>query len=68
MIKVTDTYGKTHYLAPSAISEILEAGASSQWHGIKAYIRTFDGRTIEVCESAEDIAHAALRERLGEKA
>jgi hypothetical protein len=60
MIEVNDTYGRRVFLAPSAIAEILEAGASSQWHGIRAYIRTFDGRTIEVRESASEIA-AMLR-------
>lgn len=56
MIEVNDTYGRKVFLAPSAISEVLEAGASSQWHGIRAYIRTFDGRTIEVKETASEIA------------
>lgn len=60
MIEVTNTYGQKVFLAPSAIAEILEAGASSQWHGIRAYIRTFDGRTIEVRETASEIARAAL--------
>ena len=62
MIEVNDTYGRKVFLAPSAVSEVIEAGASSQWHGIKAYIRTFDGRTIEVRESASEIARMlALR-------
>lgn len=56
MIEVNNTYGQKVYLSPSAIAEILEAGTASQWHGIRAYIRTFDGRTIEVRESASDIA------------
>lgn len=56
MIEVIDAYGKRHFLASAAIAEILEAGASSQWHGIMAYIKTFDGRTIEVRETASEIA------------
>lgn len=56
MIEVTNTYGHKVFLAATAISEIIEAGASSQWHGIRAYIRTFDGRTIEVRETASEIA------------
>lgn len=56
MIEVNDTYGRKVFLAPSAVAEVIEAAASSQWHGIKAYIRTFDGRTIEVRESASEIA------------
>ena len=58
MIQVTNIYGKKVFLAPSAIAEIIEAAASSQWHGIRAYIRTFDGRTIEVRESVDEIALA----------
>ena len=56
MIEVNDTYGRKVFLAPTAVAEVIEAGTSSQWHGIKAYIRTFDGRTIEVRESASEIA------------
>ncbi len=55
MIKLNNSYGQKVFLAPSAVAEVLEAGASSQWHGIRAYVRTFDGRTIEVRESASDI-------------
>ena len=55
MIVLNNTYGNKVYLAPSAIAEILEAGASSQWYGIRAYVRTFDGRTIEVRETAAEI-------------
>lgn len=58
MIELNDTYGRKVFLAPSAVAEIVEAGASSQWHGIRAYVRTFDGRTLEVRESATDIARA----------
>lgn len=63
MIEVNNTYGAKVFLAPSAIAEVLEAGAPSQWHGIRAYIRTFDGRTIEVRESASEIAK--MLQRLG---
>lgn len=56
MIEVSDTYGKKIFLAQDAVSEVLEAAASSQWHGTKSYIRTFDGRTIGVRESASEIA------------
>lgn len=56
MIKITDTSGATHYLHPNAIARIVEAGVSSKWHGIQAYVKTFDGKTIEARESAVDIA------------
>jgi uncharacterized protein YlzI (FlbEa/FlbD family) len=62
MIELNNTYGQKVFLAPSAIAEILEAGTSSQWHGIRAYVRTFDGRTIEVKESAQEIA-----DKMGDK-
>lgn len=55
MIKLTDTNGATVYLAPAAIASIQEAGASSQWHGIRAYVRTFDHRTYEVQQTAAEI-------------
>lgn len=56
MIKLTNTYGKTIFLAVAAIAEVLEASDSSQWHGTRAYIRTFDGRTLELQQSAQEIA------------
>lgn len=59
MIELNNTYGQKVFLAPTAIAEILEAGPSSQWHGIRAYVRTFDGRTIEVRETAQEIARMA---------
>jgi hypothetical protein len=62
VIEVNDTYGRKVFLAASAVAEVIEAGVSSQWHGVKAYIRTFDGRTIEVRESASDIARMLRKE------
>ena len=48
--------GRKIFLAPSAIATITEADASSQWYGIRAYVKTFDGETLEVGETAADIA------------
>jgi len=56
MITLTGTNGNKHYLAPSAVASVTEAGVSSQWHGIRAYVKTFDGQMIEVREEAADIA------------
>lgn len=56
MITLTSTNGNKHYLAPSAVASVTEAGASSQWHGICAIVHTFDGQTLEVREHAADIA------------
>lgn len=56
MIKLTDFNGAAVYLAPDAIACIQEAGASSAWHGIRAYVRTFAGKTYEVQQNASEIA------------
>lgn len=56
MIKVTDREGRTTFLAPAAVASVTEAAASSQWHGIRCYIRTFDGKTVEATETAQQIA------------
>lgn len=59
MIKLTDTSGAAIYLSPAAIASIQEAGTSSQWHGIRAYVQTFSGKTYEVQQTAEEISVAA---------
>lgn len=56
MITLTDTNRRQHYLAPSAIARVQEAGTSSQWHGICAIVHTYDGQVLEVRERAADIA------------
>jgi hypothetical protein len=56
MIRVVDFTGRTHYLAAQNIARITEAGASSQWHGIRSFVRTNDGQTIEATETADQIA------------
>lgn len=60
MIELTDMDGRAHYLAPSAIAQVSEAGASAAWHGVRAFVRTFDGRTLEVQETPARIAAALL--------
>lgn len=44
------------FLSVRAIAQVTEAGAASQWHGTRSYVKTFDGKTIEVCESASEIS------------
>ena len=56
MIRLTERDGQAHYLAPQNIARVTEAGVSSRWHGIRAYVRTYDGVTIEACEEAGHIA------------
>lgn len=62
MIKLIDTNGQAHFLAASAIASVSETGTSSQWHGIRAIVRTVDGRVIEVSEPASDIAGRVEKE------
>lgn len=56
MIKLTGYNGRVRYLAPAAIASVTEAAVSSQWHGIRAIVRTFDGQTLEVRDTPEEIA------------
>lgn len=56
MIRLTEHNGKAHYLAPQNIARVTEAQVSSRWHGIRAYVRTYDGVTIEASEEAGHIA------------
>lgn len=58
MIKITDYKGRTHYVSPSAIAKISEAGVSSQWHGIRCIVKCFDGSIIEAGDTADEIAAA----------
>ena len=55
MIKLTDRDGRAHYLAPDNITRLTEAGASSQWHGIRTFVKTRDGVTLEVQERVDEI-------------
>lgn len=61
MIAITDTGGLHHYLHPDAIARVTQAGPS--WHRIGAYVRTFDGKTTEAQESAEEISRAVSTAR-----
>ena len=56
MITLTDINRRQHYLAPSAIARVQEAGTSCQWHGVCSIVHTFDGQVLEVRERAADIA------------
>lgn len=61
MIKLTSPNSSgytTHYLAPQAIAQVTEAGVHSQWHGIRSYVRTFDGAVLECSETAHEINRA----------
>lgn len=56
MIRLSKPHdGLIEYIAPAAIARVIEPGASSQWHGIRAIVKTFDGKTLECAESVQDI-------------
>lgn len=55
MTTLIDSNGLRRYLAPAAIARVDEACTSSQWHGICAIVRTFDGQVLEVKQRADDI-------------
>lgn len=58
MITITDINGRQHHLHRDAVAHITVAGTSSQWHGIRAIVRTFDGHVIEARETAAAIMTA----------
>jgi len=62
MITVTDTKGQKHRLALEAIALVSEASLASRWHGIRAYIKTFDGAELAVREDPEWIAVEVMAE------
>ena len=55
MIEVTDRNGRIHLLNPDGIVRVEEAGASSQWHGIRCHIKTSDGAVIECQQSIQQV-------------
>jgi uncharacterized protein YlzI (FlbEa/FlbD family) len=55
MIKLTGIDGQRHYVAVQNVARITEAGTSSQWHGIKSYVKLYDGTTLECRESADQV-------------
>lgn len=55
MITVTDTKGQKHHLALDAIARVSEASAACRWHGVHAYIKTFDGQELGVKEEANQV-------------
>ena len=69
MIRVTSPTSSgytTHYLALKTIARVTETGVSSQWHGIRSIVKTFDGQTLECSETAHEI-NAAIARAEGEQ-
>lgn len=55
MIEITKPSGEKVWLANAAIASVETAGTSSQWHGIRSYVKTFDGKWLEARETCEEI-------------
>lgn len=55
MITLTGINGRTEFVAAENIARITEAGPSSQWHGIRSFVRLFDGAVIEAQETSASI-------------
>lgn len=60
MIELHDANGRARFVAAEAIASVAEAGNSSQWHGIRSFVKLFDGEVIECSKPAADVA-AAVR-------
>lgn len=61
MIKLNVVCGdglRQEFVSPNAIARISQTGASSQWHGIRSVVRTFDGKNLECAETASEVAAA----------
>lgn len=56
LIEITDFNGATQYVSAGAVEQITEAGASSQWHGIRSIVRLFNGKVIESQNAAYEVA------------
>lgn len=56
MIRVTDIYGRQHLLHKDAISQVSQPRDAAAWHGVRAFVRLFNGDVIEARESPDQIA------------
>lgn len=63
MIELTDINGHTHYIAADNICRVTEAGVSSQWHGVRSYVKLFDGATVECQQDAKTVATRVAAEQ-----
>ena len=63
MLELTDINGRAHYIAADNICRITDAGASSQWHGIRSFVKLFDGTTLECQQDAKTVATRVAAEQ-----
>lgn len=61
LIEITDFNGAKQYISAGAVEQITEAGASSQWHGIRSIVRLFNGKVIESQNTAYEVASMVKR-------
>lgn len=54
-IKVFDVSGRAHLISPKNIVRISEAATSSQWHGIRSFVKMTDGVTLECGDTVKEI-------------
>lgn len=66
MIKL-NTAESTVFVAAGNVARIDQAGASSQWHGIRSFVRLFDGGVIECHQDATEVARLVEAEEAKEK-
>lgn len=62
MLKLNNYDGKIILISPAAIAQVTEAGTSSQWHGIRSIVHTFDKRVLEVQQSYNEIQSMLAKE------
>lgn len=55
MITLHTCDGRKVLLHRDAIARIVETGVSSQWHGIRAVVTTFDSSRHEVSQTVREI-------------
>lgn len=66
MIRVTTPDGRAQLLHPDAVASISEAAPSSQWHGIRAHVLLFNGKTLEVSETLQAVEAQLATGKVGQ--
>lgn len=62
MIRITDSNGHAHLVNAQGILQVQEASPGSHWHGVRSYVRLFDGRTIEARETINEVSELIAQE------
>ena len=56
IVRLHNPEGRCLFLASDFIAQVSEAGASSQWHGIRSIVKTKDGKVLECGDTAEEVS------------